>query len=348
MASLRQINGAWILDWRDQAGKRHRDTLGRCDALKEREAKRILKQRNLELAAGYTLLNPSRSPTFGQFVSDYLIWHAVEFPASHYRVAQIVEQHLLPEFEYLALDAFNPRQVDGWKHRRLTPRDDKPKAETVAKELRTLKAILAKAVEWKEIREHPIPHVSAPVSLDSKPPKFFTVAELSELYKACSLEVNAGFGAQPDPMHAHIWRLFANTGMRRGEGLMLKRAWIGQDAMKILSSDEERTKSGRWREIPLTDGARIAIDALPRSTAHVVPRMAPASLSRACANDIRRAALEGSLHTLRHTYISHMVMAGVPLRTVQKLAGHSSIVVTERYSHLDPKHLLDAGRAISL
>jgi site-specific recombinase XerD len=80
----------------------------------------------------------------------------------------------------------------------------------------------------------------------------------------------------------------------------------------------------------------------------VIPRMAPASLSRACIHDIRRANLNGSLHTLRHTYISHLVMAGVPLRTVQKLAGHSTVAVTERYSHLAPGHLLDAGRAISL
>lgn len=347
MATLRSIEGAWVLDWRDTNGKRHRDTLGRVGTLPEREARRILKQRNLELAAGYRILNPNM-PTFGQFSTDYLIWHAAEFPASHQRVNQIVTQHLLPEFEYLALDQFNPRQVDGWKHRRMAPREDTPKAETVAKELRTLKAMLSKALEWKVIREHPIPHVSAPLSLDSKPPRFFTQDELTAIYKACTAQVNSGEGPQPNPVHAHIWRLFANTGMRRGEGQMLRRAWIGQDAMKILSTDEQRTKSGKWREIPLTQGARIALDALPKGKTYVLPQMAPASLSRACIHDVRRAGLDGSLHTLRHTYISHMVMAGIPLRTVQKLAGHSTVAVTERYSHLAPGHLMDAGRAISL
>lgn len=348
MATLRRIDEAWILDWRDAQGKRHRDSLGRCDTLPERDAKRILNQRNLELAAGYNILNPERAPAFGQFVKDYLVWHAAEFPASHYRTEQIVTQHLLPEFEYLALDAFNPRQVDGWKHRRLAPREDKPKAETVAKELRTLKAILAKAVEWKAIKEHPIAYVSAPVSLDSKPPRFYTKPELEAIYKACHVEVNAGEGPQPDPMHASIWQLFANTGMRRGEGQMLNRKWIGQDGMKILSTDEDRTKSGKWREIPLTNGAKQALEELPKTGALVVPPMAPASLSRACIRDIRRAELDGSMHTLRHTYISHLVMAGIPLRTVQKLAGHSTVAVTERYAHLAPGHLMDAGRAISL
>ena len=145
----------------------------------------------------------------------------------------------------------------------------KHKAETVAKELRTLKAILAKAVEWKVIREHPIPHVAAPLSLDSKPPLFFTQVELEAIYTACSIEVNAGEGPQPNPVHAAIWRLYANTGMRRGEGMMLKRAWIGQEAMKILSTDEQHTKSGKWREIPITKGARIALDKLPKDGEHV-------------------------------------------------------------------------------
>lgn len=348
MATLRKISGAWILDWRDTSGKRHRDTLGRCDALPEREAKRILKQRNLEISAGFSILNPPPTPTFGQFVADYLIWHAAEYPASHYRVNQIVTQHLLPEFEYLALDQFNPRAVDGWKHRRLAPGENRPKAETVAKELRTLKALLTKAVEWRVIQAHPIPHVAAPLSLDSKPPRFFTKAELDAIYKACRMEVNSGEGPQPNPLHAAIWRLFANTGMRRGEGQMLKRAWVGREAMKILSTDEERTKSGKWREIPLTKGAQIALDALPKKGEHVLPQMAPASLSRACIHDIRRAKLDGSLHTLRHTYISHLVMAGVPLRTVQLLAGHSTVAVTERYAHLAPGHLSSIGKAISL
>jgi integrase len=238
--------------------------------------------------------------------------------------------------------------VEQWKHKRLSPRENKPKASTVAKELRTLKAVLSKAVEWKAITAHPIPHVSAPPSLDSKPPTFLTKTELDALYAACNVRVNNGEGPQPNPVHASIWRLYANTGMRRGEGLMLRRAWIGQEAMKILSTDEDRTKSGKWREIPITNGAKIALDALPRAGELVLPRMEPASLSRACTNDMRRANVLGSLHTLRHTYISHLVMAGIPLRTVQKLAGHSTVQVTERYAHLAPGHLMDAGKAISL
>lgn len=348
MATLRRIDGAWVLDWRDQDGTRHRETLGRIGEFKERDALRILNQRNLELSAGYRILNPAQAPRFADFITDYLVWHSAEYPASHWRVKQIVEQYLLPEFKHTALDQLSPRAVDQWKHRRLAARDGAPKAATVAKELRTLKAVLSKAVEWQVIGKHPIPHVAAPVSLDSKPARFYTADELALLYAACKVKVNAGEGPQPNPLHAHWWRLFANTGMRRMEGLNLRRAWVGREAMKILSTEEARTKSGKWREIPITDGARMALAAMPKGGTYVLPRIEPPSLSRACTHDARRAGLDGGLHTLRHTYISHLVMAGVPLRTVQKLAGHSTIAVTERYAHLTPGHLLEAGRRISL
>jgi Phage integrase family len=41
-----------------------------------------------------------------------------------------------------------------------------------------------------------------------------------------------------------------------------------------------------------------------------------------------------TLHSLRHTFASWLTIAGVPLRRVQQLLGHKSIVTTERYSHL--------------
>lgn len=219
----------------------------------------------------------------------------------------------------------------------------------MTKELRTLKAILNKAVEWGDITRNPIAHVDPPKKLDSKPPRFFTLEELGLIYAACSAKVNNGEGPQPYPVHAFIWRLFANTGLRRTEGLMLRRKWVAREAMKILSTDEHRTKSGKWREVPLTEAARHALAELPRDGDYVLPRMTLPSLSRAAIRDIRRAGVEdGSIHTFRHTYCSHLVMAGVPLRTVQKLAGHSTIAVTESYSHLSPDYLRNAGRAISL
>jgi len=44
-------------------------------------------------------------------------------------------------------------------------------------------------------------------------------------------------------------------------------------------------------------------------------------------------------HSLRHTFASRLVMAGVDLRTVQELGGWKTLSMVARYAHLAPQHL---------
>jgi len=52
-------------------------------------------------------------------------------------------------------------------------------------------------------------------------------------------------------------------------------------------------------------------------------------------------------HTLRHTFCSWLAMQGTPLYTIQKLARHKTIAMTERYSHLLPDQKQEAVRAMA-
>jgi integrase len=130
----------------------------------------------------------------------------------------------------------------------------------------------------------------------------------------------------------------ANTGIRRGEALILRRNWIRGGVVQILSTGEERTKSGKWREVPLSPGAIEGLQGLDAALGdrdYLLPRVAPPSLSRAAAKCIMRADLEGSIHTLRHTFISHLAMDPArSIRDIQLWAGHSSIATTEKYMYL--------------
>lgn len=112
MAKVSVRRGYWILSWQ-QNGKTRRQSLGRVGVLAEKDARAIERAKSLELTKGFRLLNINRAPapTFGQFAAQYLQWHAGEFPDSYYRVAQIIEQHFFPRFEFKSLDLHRGRRA---------------------------------------------------------------------------------------------------------------------------------------------------------------------------------------------------------------------------------------------
>lgn len=318
MATITPRRGHWKLNWTDpETGKRRQKGLGKVGTIPQRDLDAILKIKNYELSTGARILNAHRrpAPTFERFVRDtYLLWHRGEYPDSHFRTAQILEDHLIPHFGPTPLNLLTAQQGEDYK----TKRRFLVETNTLIKEVRVLMATLNRAVKLKVVPENPLSAVRAPKSNDSKPHHHYQPDDLQRLYK------------QSD--YGWIWRFMANTGVRRGEALYLRRLWI-TDAVRIQSTGEERTKAGEWRKIPLSDGAREALERCNTTGPYLLPRIAPESLSRAFARDAKRAGIGGSLHSLRHTYICQLLIAGENMRTVQLYAGHAHITTTEKYAY---------------
>lgn len=325
MATIYPRGERWYLNW-SEGGVQHRKSLGR---ITEREADLRRKAKEVELGTGKRIF--IASALFDDHLERYLTWHRAEFPDSHFRVEQIAEQHF-GDFRGRALSQIDQPLVERWKAARMSA----VARESVSKELRTLKAVFAKAVQWGDLEENPAQHVEPPKSLESEPIVWYSKVELARLYQM---------------HHGLTWRLMANTGLRRTEAQQLRWSQVDlrRKVLDVVSTAEARTKSGRWRQVPLSAGAIEALKSLKVEGAQfVLPRITAESLSRAFLQDVARLDLQGSLHSLRHTYGAHLVMAGVPLRTVQVLMGHASIKTTERYAHLGKDHLRDKARLVSL
>jgi len=104
------------------------------------------------------------------------------------------------------------------------------------------------------------------------------------------------------------------------------------------------TKNDKIRELPLTWDAIAALKAqrelVDTDSEFVFPgaddKVLSANRTNEVLADISEAAGIRRIHNhcLRHSFASHAVMRGIPIRQVQEWLGHGSIVVTMRYAHL--------------
>lgn len=139
--------------------------------------------------------------------------------------------------------------------------------------------------------------------------------------------------------------LACHTGLRKSELTGLR--WDRIDWTRhTLTLEPHETKSQKRRTLPLNPEAADALRrrAAHATDAHVFPVQ---DFKKAFTTACRRANLtDVTPHTLRHTFASWLVIAGVPLVEVRDLLGHSTIKLTERYAHLAPENLRTAVHAL--
>jgi integrase/recombinase XerC len=149
-----------------------------------------------------------------------------------------------------------------------------------------------------------------------------------------------------------ILELFYSTGIRLSElsGMNLEDLDLLSDQTKV------RGKGRKERIVPVGSRASLALRRYlnlrdrvvtqPRSDRRAVfvsrqgKRLAPRGIQRAVHQMFDAVGGDGlRVHSLRHTFATHMLDAGADLRAVQELLGHASLSTTQVYTHTSVERL---------
>jgi site-specific recombinase XerD len=78
--------------------------------------------------------------------------------------------------------------------------------------------------------------------------------------------------------------------------------------------------------------------------------LTPTSAQRIFHRAVAQAGLpdHGGIHSLRHSFASHLLEAGVDVATLQRLLGHSHLATTATYLHLRPERLAQIKSPLDL
>jgi len=182
---------------------------------------------------------------------------------------------------------------------------DRYNATTVNIRLRGVRAFLHWLVESGYLEK--MPFKVKMVKLPNTLPKFLTPSEVEAIYAKVE-----------DPVLMSIFRVYEGTGMRLSE---LKNSVLEGKFLRVTG------KGNKERIIPIPE--TLLHDYHIAKQAHYRPDR----ITKAFTEARRKAGIEDNktLHALRHTYALRMLIELRDVHLVQKLLGHSSVVVTEIY-----------------
>jgi len=148
-----------------------------------------------------------------------------------------------------------------------------------------------------------------------------------------------------EPLDRALFLLLLRSGLRVGEAaaLRLSDVDLAQQTVRI----ERGEKNGRGRIVYFTADAKVALEAwlAQRAPFSEVPwlfftkktkRLRVCTINEHFQRYRLQAGIEKpySAKSLRHTFATQLLNAGVPLTTVQELLGHDRITTTQRYARL--------------
>lgn len=136
-----------------------------------------------------------------------------------------------------------------------------------------------------------------------------------------------------------ILALLLGTGIRRSElvGLDKKDFNYTQKTIQIVrkGGDQQIVELGSEVVEALKSYLSTRTDKLtPMFLSKFRQRLSPEGLWLIVKKLLKEAGLEGSTHTLRHSFVTELIRQGVPIAVVQSVVGHKNIQTTLHYTHI--------------
>ena len=189
--------------------------------------------------------------------------------------------------------------------------------------------------KWKWVQVNPFADAGFP-QFENARERWLTVAEEKLLLSVASPQ-----------WLSDLMILAIHTGCRRGEILSL--TWKTAVDMDRRVITVQASKRGLKKAIPVSDKLYEILKKRKKviSITGKVFDVSVSALKDAFERAVEKAGIENlHFHDLRHTFATRLVQSGVDIYRVQKLLGHRSIKMTERYSHHYPESLRESIRAL--
>jgi integrase len=338
--------GTYYLRYKDATGKTCHQKIGRTGDMTLAAARGRCKELKAEIQLGADPRGEHKAkkavPTLAAFFADSYMPHVKPRKRSWAKDQALFTNRIEAAFGHVRLNELRRQELQVFHSQLLTKGIGEATADH---HIKLIRQVLNKAVEFGVIEVNPIARIRL-FNPDNRLENYLGGDELEGLLKVLRTHKNRPV------CNAALFLL--STGARLNEALSATWEHIDREN-KVWRIPASNSKSKKVRSVPLNESALEVLDQLGTEGKHdhlFVSGKTGAKLVfvRKSWDRIRVLAELPHLriHDLRHQYASFLVNSGRSLYEVQKILGHSSHSVTERYAHLSSRSLMDAANTASV